>query len=161
MSGKCHTGAYAEMDVADVTVLSPGGSMNCMAYKGSGNVVLMRGPDAAEHLLRVVTKQDNDPHFQERVMRLMPEKAAVAMAAAHAGSGGGGQQSGGRNSTNADDAASSSTITASKRFTVVLLVTETPHNASLTAFRMVTQLLRAGVDQLILVRPPAPPGRAE
>ena len=45
------------------------------------------------------------------------------------------------------------------RFTVLILVAETPNDASLTAFRFITQLLRAGQDVVHLVRIVLPAAR--
>lgn len=86
--------------------------------------MLLKGPEQADTMLRVVGRQDGDSNFQEAVSRLAPAKQELVMVV-----------------SNQED----------KRFTVVLLVAETPQKVSLTAFRMVSQLLRPGVDELILL----------
>lgn len=116
-----HTGMYPEMDVSDLTTV---GGLPCAAYRGGAPVVLLRGPESADTMLRVVGRQDSDANFQEAVSRLAPAKTEIRLVVS-------------------DE--------QHKRFTVVLLVADSPQKASLTAFKMASQLLRPGVDELILL----------
>lgn len=121
MKGAAHTGVYPELDISDLTIVS---GLQCAAFRGGAGVVLLRGPESADTMLRVVGRQDGDANFQEAVSRHAPPKADLVMVVSDM---------------------------QHKRFTVVLLVAESPLKASLTAFKMVTQLLRPGVDELILL----------
>lgn len=121
MQGSAHTGVYPDMDICDLTVVC---GLPCTAYRGGAGVVQLRGPENADTMLRVVGRQDADANFQDAVSRLAPAKADLTMVVSSM---------------------------EHKRFTVVLLVSDSPQKASLTAFKMATLLLRPGVDELVLL----------